>query len=769
MFFTKYFARLWFIALFAMATSAWGQQRIASVRVYTQPAGLQFSVDGQNFRGAANLLWPAGSKHLILWEQAQVEPDGRTRYTTGSDPCTTNLGAVNNSSCLITADPDLTFVTIKFAVEYAVDLTYFVCAPGSPSCQSPGTVYINGTPNTQSGRQFYPAGTEITAQAYPNPGFVFTGWSVSPSVSNKTQAFILTFSLNAPAQIQPLFPPARPISITVQTDPQGLQLLADRTNITAPVNLEWGWESTHTLGALSPQMDNHGQMWVFDSWSDGGAATHSYNMTSGYTAVSVTARFIRATRVSFLTAPFGLKLKIDGRENWPDYNFTWGVGTVHTVAAADQQYDAQKRKYRFVSWSNSGPATQTVTVSDGAADGMRMTASYEAVGVLQLGSSPAGLAIEVDGSSCATPCVIERAPGTAVRISAPITIGGDDGTRMDFSGWSDKQPSERTVTVQADPRTITADYRLRYRLRAAADPAEGAAWRIQPDSPDGFFDAQSDVVVAVDAKAGFRFRNWDGDLTGRSQTALLNMSSPKFLRAILDRVPYIPALGVRNAAAITPDNVVAPGSIISIFGTNLAADPAVSSSAQLSQALGDVTVRSGSTLLPLFFVSPGQINLQLPYDFPEGAQTLTVRWEGKPEVNGSFTVVRNAPGLFNTLTDGRAFGIGTHEDGSAVSTDSPARRGEIVTLLGTGFGPYDQRPLDGFPIPPSAAYQLIDAVSVVFGDMTVTPVSSGAAAGRVSVTALRVQISEDFPHSTTVELKVRVNGRESNTILLPVE
>lgn len=768
MVFGKSVAKLFLIALFGMATSAWAQQKIASVRIYTQPAGLQFSVDGQNFRGAVNLLWPQGSKHLIMWEKVQVELDTRTRYTS-SEPCTTNLGAVNSPTCVITADPDLTYVTLKFEVEYALDLTYFVCLPGtgSASCLSPGTVYINGATNTQSARQYYPAGTNIKAEAYPNPGFVFTGWSVSPSVSNKSQAFILTFPLNAPAQIQPLFPPARPISMTVQSDPPGLKLLADRTNITTPVNLEWGWDSPHTLGALSPQMDNHGQMWVFDSWSDGGAATHTYNMTGGYTVTTVTARFVRATRASFVTVPFGLKLKIDGRENWTDYNFTWGIGTVHTVAAADQQYDAQKRKYQFQSWSNGGPAAQTVTVSD--SEGMRLTASYETLGVIQLASSPAGLRIQVDGSSCATPCSIERAPGTAVRIVAPTTIGVDEGARLDFGGWSDKQPAERTLTVQADPKTITADYRLRYQLRATSEPAEGAGWRIQPDSPDGFFDAQSDVSVAVDAKAGFRFRNWDGDLSGSSKTALLNMSSPKSLRAVLDRVPYIPPLGIRNAAGVTPDNLVAAGSIVSIFGVNLAADQAVSPNGALSQALGDVTVRSGSRLLPLFFVSPGQINVQLPSDLSEGAQTVTVRWEGKPEVNGSFMVARNAPGLFNALTDGRAFGIVTHEDGSAVSVDSPARRGEIVTMLGTGFGPYGQRPLDGFPIPQSPTYQLIDPVSVVFGDTAVTPVSTGAATGRVGITALRVQINEDFPHSTTVELKARVNGRDSNTILLPVE
>ena len=781
MFLEKSITKLLFIiASVATTATAPAQQKIASVRIYTEPPGLAIIIDGQAFgdndHAVATLLWPAGSKHSITWKPVQFELDGRTRYT--SHPCETNIprdlpdsSVVVDSQCLITADPDLTFVRIKFDIEYALDLTYFVCPANTDatSCQPPGTVYINHVLNTQGVRQFYLAGTDISAQAFPNPGFVFTGWSVSPSVSNKTQAFILKFPLTAPAQIQPFFPPARPISITVLSDPPGLKLLADRTNITAPMLLEWGWDSVHTLGALSPQMDAHGQIWVYDSWSDGGASTHTYNMTAGYTTDTVTAHFLRATRVSFLTMPLGLKLKVDGRENWPDYNFSWAAGTVHTVSAADQQYDGQKRKYQFQSWSNGGPATQSLTVNDSIVDGARYTVNYQAIGVLQLGSSPAGLRMQVDGDSCSTPCGIERAPGTNVRIHAAASLAVADGARLDFQGWSDNQSAERNVTVLADPKTLTANYQLRYRLSAAADPADGATWRMQPDSADGFFDAQSDVVVAVDTNSGFLFRNWDGDLSGISKTAQLNMSAPKSVRAVLDRVPYIPPLGIQNAAAVTPDAVLAPGSIASIFGLNLAAGQVASPEGPLAQTLEDVTVRSTGRLLPLFFVSPGQINVQLPSDLPEGPRTLTVRWEGKPEVSASFTVARNAPGLFNTTADGRAFGFATHPDGTAVSIDSPAKHGEIVTFLGTGFGRFNRSPLDGFPVPQSDSYQLIDPVSVVFGDAIVTPVSAAAAAGRIGMTSLRVQITDDFPQATTVELKVRVNGRESNTVLLPLE
>ena len=48
-------------------------------------------------------------------------------------------------------------------------------------------------------------------------------------------------------------------------------------------------------------------------------------------------------------------------------------------------------------------------------------------------------------------------------------------------------------------------------------------------------------------------------------------------------------------------------------------------------------------------------------------------------------------------------------------------------------------------------------------------VETGAADGRVGVTAIRFLIGDSLPASSTVEIKVRVRDRESNTVLLPIE
>jgi len=73
-------------------------------------------------------------------------------------------------------------------------------------------------------------------------------------------------------------------------------------------------------------------------------------------------------------------------------------------------------------------------------------------------------------------------------------------------------------------------------------------------------------------------------------------------------------------------------------------------------------------------------------------------------------VARNAPGLFSTgegnglfsTGDGNAaIAVATNQDGSVISAHSPARHGEVVTVYGTGLGPYHPSPDDGVAVPSS--------------------------------------------------------------------
>jgi uncharacterized protein (TIGR03437 family) len=213
---------------------------------------------------------------------------------------------------------------------------------------------------------------------------------------------------------------------------------------------------------------------------------------------------------------------------------------------------------------------------------------------------------------------------------------------------------------------------------------------------------------------------------------------------------------VQNAAGLTPINGVAPGSVVSIYGINLANATLAGPGSPLSQTLLNVTVTLGQQILPLFSVSPQQVNVQLPFETPTGDQVLVLHQTGQPDVNAVFTVVRNAPGLFSI----------SHGDGTPVTADSPATVGEILTITGTGFGPYDRNPPDGIAIPGGATFNLIDAVTVTTADQTFPAISSGPSFTSVGANVATFQVPPSLPPGTSVPLKVTINGVDSNQLSL---
>jgi len=235
------------------------------------------------------------------------------------------------------------------------------------------------------------------------------------------------------------------------------------------------------------------------------------------------------------------------------------------------------------------------------------------------------------------------------------------------------------------------------------------------------------------------------------------MSAPRTVRALFDTVPYIAPTGVANAAGVTPSTSVAPASIVSIFGANLANDTVAAPAGMLPQTLAGVTARVGDRLLPLVFASPAQINAVLPGDLAEGQQILTVSPPAQADVRAVFTVARNAPGLFGTVF---------HEDGSPVTADAPAQSGELLTVYGTGFGPTDHPRLDGFPIPSSPDYLIADPVAGHIGDTEVTVVKAFAAPAKIGIDAVQFRLADG---TTSGPLKITVNGIDSNTVTLPVQ
>jgi uncharacterized protein (TIGR03437 family) len=113
--------------------------------------------------------------------------------------------------------------------------------------------------------------------------------------------------------------------------------------------------------------------------------------------------------------------------------------------------------------------------------------------------------------------------------------------------------------------------------------------------------------------------------------------------------------------------------------------------------------------------------------------------------------------------------MAAHADGSPVTADSPAAKGETITLFGTGFGPYVGNAVDGFALPADPAFKLADPIVLIVGDTAVQTSYSGAAAQKVGVNAVSFTITDTMPLGSNAPVKVRINDHESNTVILPLK
>ena len=675
------------------------------------------------------------------------------------------------------------------------------------SCTAPPSDAI-----TDSTTVYAPQGL-VTLNAFPFPGYGFVGFEYG---GNSPNPYLYRYNLVQPGSaIVAVFSPAKRVSF--RTDPLGLQVLVDRSSINTPPSLPTSQQqsinisnnctpnytaippnttievtplcigdfdflpgSPHIVGAPPAQQAINGAWWVFSAFSD----ALGQNLTQGGTYVTdsstnvpdlVTAQFIPGMQSAILTNPSGLKIAVDGTTAWPNYNFVWGQGTTHTVSAPATQVDSSGRTWQFANWSNGGAASQTLTVptSPTGGAGFAVTANYTLLGQMQVTSSPAGLTFTVGGSSCTTPCTVNQPSGTQLAISIPSSIPLSAVSRLDFDSWSGGVTSTATslqVTLTQAATVFTANYHTSYLLMASSNPANDAAFKLSPASPDGFFPAGTQVSLTAVPNSGYKFAGWGGDLSGTLSPGYLTMNGPHSVVANLQSAPSISAAGIVSAAGVTPDGTVAPGSIISIYGQNLAGALQVGPTDPLAQTIGNVTVTVNNILMPLMFVSPGQINAQVPTELGPGTYTLTAQWVGQDPVSGSFTVSRDAPGIFvETNPQNLQLAAALHQDGSPITLASPAKRNEIVSLYGTGFGPYSQPIGDGYGAVNTSLDPTADAVTVTAGSASIPTTWAGAAPGIPGVSIVQFQITSAIPTATNANIVITVGGKPSATVQLPVQ
>ena len=231
--------------------------------------------------------------------------------------------------------------------------------------------------------------------------------------------------------------------------------------------------------------------------------------------------------------------------------------------------------------------------------------------------------------------------------------------------------------------------------------------------------------------------------------------------ATIRRYPSIKSGGVVNAAP--PYQVgqgLAPGSYISIFGNDLADSTLVESTQSLPVSLGltSVSFDGGGMSLPghIHFVSPGQINVQIPWEF-----------QGQPSVQMKVTVFTTywyiwsalytvplatySPGIF-AVTDGVS--------GAVISATNPVKRSGSIVIWANGLGPVSAPQSSGDPASSAQLASTNTQPTVTLGGGPTGFIFSGLTPGSVGLYQVNVSIPSDAPTGTQ-PLKLSLGGQDA--------
>jgi uncharacterized protein (TIGR03437 family) len=261
---------------------------------------------------------------------------------------------------------------------------------------------------------------------------------------------------------------------------------------------------------------------------------------------------------------------------------------------------------------------------------------------------------------------------------------------------------------------------------------------------------------------------------------------------VLAQNPNIPADAVVNGASFAQKQQVAPGSLVSIFGSQLAQSMASADSVPLGTKLGNVEVMFNGVPAPLLIVVPdgaghsAQINAQVPWNvLPQGTTSGTVNVVAT--VNGVMSnsspvqIGASAPGIFTLNSAGTgqaAVQIGNSTvfaapAGSIQGAQSrPVKKGEVLVIYATGVGPVNSDPANG-DIPHGPTPTTMTMPNVMFGGVPADPGGvqfSGLSPQFVGLNQINVTVPQAAPSGSAVSLQLEIGGvTTSNQVTIAIE
>jgi uncharacterized protein (TIGR03437 family) len=214
--------------------------------------------------------------------------------------------------------------------------------------------------------------------------------------------------------------------------------------------------------------------------------------------------------------------------------------------------------------------------------------------------------------------------------------------------------------------------------------------------------------------------------------------------------------GVVNAASYDP--TVCRGGLVAIFGTGLARSAVSATSLPLPTRLDGTAVLVGDLQIeaPLYFVSPGQINFQLPFEVLGERLSVVVSTAAGRSAPFVLSPATACPGIFTRTPNGKGPALLFGSNFQAVEVVTP---GQPIIFYATGLGPTEPPARSGAPGASSEPFHRVTNLPEVFvGDAPANVVFAGLAPGLAGV----YQVNAVPQSSATDRFWMRSRGQASN-------
>lgn len=228
-------------------------------------------------------------------------------------------------------------------------------------------------------------------------------------------------------------------------------------------------------------------------------------------------------------------------------------------------------------------------------------------------------------------------------------------------------------------------------------------------------------------------------------------------------------VAIVNNASFRADQPIAAGSWVAAFGAFSGVAATTASAFPLPTTLGGVTVSVDGVNAPLYDVRATQLTFLIPGATAPGLRPVRIT-TSSGTVTGSVRVISAAPGLFikDAQTPPRA-AVRNQDGVTENSSSAPARRGEVISIYGTGPGAFSRTPADGAAPGASPLATTKSTPQVYIGGIEATVQFSGLNPDAPGLWQINVTVPTNSFITGRVPVRVYVDGVDSNEVAVFVQ